>query len=671
MKSLVSISFWVFMYSICFGSSLRSEENKRLYLQTVLPKSESQFAFQASAGLLEGLLSEAKNISILDDNALAALLKQAGLVLSFSGDRNGFLEQIVKSPYKPDYLAYAEYQKNGNVFYFQTYLLEKGSNDSYQIKKTVHFSCEDFQIPFFAKEAGKSLLNEGYVIDKNKAPSYHSILPIAVSIPKLSDDKIQIPYLEGANRTDQELIGSLAGYINQADLLVKMDRFKEGEEIYGRVITVLDELRPETKSRIEQFYSSVSSRRQNVTGILWKERIDKISEDFEKERKNLNRESIEKFLSVYHSNLDEWEKLHPSAKNEKIGSVLKDSIRSLENAFLDILSDGIHRSVGNRDFDIADRKSTERTSYIKNMKKGIFPETEYSDLLVNSEKRSSEIKKIGTVYLTNKINELLNIAEKENTLSLFESEMKNESLSREKKELSASAMQLAKNTIENTKLVDVSLTAKYNELADKLNEDRHSEFSVKNILMAPVRYLGNIAYGISDIFVIRPGYGLEAGAEAFFLGSNVGFTKYMNEEYSRSWRKYSPILNDQEEILKGDFSGGFVVSGLSLNCEIMFFLRFCSTGSASPINGNLREILSKEYIEAFAKSRETQFKIQSWEKYTTMSTTLTLGVGGTASMETHRIVELFGIMMFQNWDFYDTKPKRFYYFQRQRVDKIK
>ena len=69
-------------------------------------------------------------------------------------------------------------------------------------------------------------------------------------------------------------------------------------------------------------------------------------------------------------------------------------------------------------------------------------------------------------------------------------------------------------------------------LAKEINLDSEKQtlISPQNIALAPVRYVGNVIRGITDIFVFKFGYGLGVGAEILvFGGSPLIYTELLVE----------------------------------------------------------------------------------------------------------------------------------------------
>lgn len=649
----------LFFYFILSLISLQvyGDSPKRLYIQGIPSKSEPKIAMQAQAGLLEGLTTETNNLIVLDDDALAALLKQAGLAISFSNDKDGFIEQIAKSPYKPDFLVYSDFQNINSSYFFQVTLLEISELGTYTVRKTTNFSCENFQVLYFTREVGRGLFNPNYIIQKDKAPSLDRIEPFSFSLSSVSDPIFIKPNLE-KNETDRDLLNSLFDYVNEADLLYKKGAYTEAEETYGKIILALESLRSETKQRLSKFIDSVILRRQNTSGLLWKARLDKEKIKFSSPENIYDNKQIDQIIKHYTEIFSEWNQLPISSKNIKVERAIQQSLQSLFMVRINNSNRSIDESIVKRDFDLAHQKALDSLENTQALDSNSV--TDKSALIKKSSQRLSEVQKLGKIYLSRKVEILLDIAEKENTLSLIETKIGNEVKAKTRKDLAIFALQDARNVIIGTSLIDPSFKQLYNILADSVNKDIATEFSLRSIALVPIHYLENIFYGITNIFVFRPGYGLEFGAEIAIFNANLGMTQYLSKEYSTGWENKSPLINRQRNIIKREGSYGYGIIGEGYNCYSYIGFRICG------LDGNLGYNLdTEEYYNA-----KPPKEIKTIDQYTTIELRATPGFGGNLTIETHRLVELFGILAFQDWDLYNSGFKRQKYFQRKKAKKF-
>jgi hypothetical protein len=270
--------------------------------------------------------------------------------------------------------------------------------------------------------------------------------------------------------------------------------------------------------------------------------------------------------------------------------------------------------------------------------------------------------KSGTSYISSRAKGYLQFAESENSRAILESSMQNKASLKERKELAFQFMNQAKTFIEtNPEFLEKGLISRYNSQAEEINTDteRHTFISPINIALAPVRYLGNILRGITDIFVFKFGYGIGVGGEVLVVGGNVVIASKMLVETSTAYgiqteRKKASSLNrlvytnfllskqNDAETGLGWYSGYVLNAG---NC-ISFGGRLCLEDGKNEL---------------------------SYKKYTTANVIVGLGPSVYIGLEFHRIPELFGILFFQDWDLLDQKSitrPRYKYFGLERVDLI-
>ncbi|MCG6150333.1 hypothetical protein LFX15_18695 [Leptospira levettii] len=653
-----NLSLIILFLSISQFFAIHGESPRRLYIQGISTRTDPKIALQAQAGLLEGLTAESKNLIVLDDDALAALLKQAGLALSFNSDKDGFILQISKSPYKPDFLVYADFQFLNSVYFFQITLLEITELGSYRVKKTVNFTCENFQIVYFSREAAKALLNPEHKIDTDKAPRIERIVPITIALSDTQNLTASKPNLESID-SDKELLNSLIEYVNDADFKFQERKYLEAESIYEKVIQSLEILRPETKARIEKFYNSVVLRRRNAIAAIWKIKIDSINQKYSLKERFIDRELVKSLIEEYNLLITEWLKFPNSLKDSKINTALLQSNQSLQDAKIKLCIQNVDEKVVNKEFDLAFNLAQE--CYNESLK--IDENFLINKILLTSfiEKRMKEVQSLGKTYLTKKVDILLNIAEKENSLCLIERKMGHTDLAKRKKEFSISALEEARKTLTNTNLIDPVFINNYNDIVSIINNDQEMEIGLKTIALIPFYYVQNIFYALTNIFVFRPASGLEIGAEIGFIGTDLGFSKSYDTELSSGWNEYSPLTNRQRKHLLTEYSWGFLIVGQNGPCTNFVFYRNCFY----ELQSEDKWILTKNYMNTKIKNEAAPI-----DHYTTIRFNAVVGYGGNLTIETHRFLELFGVLIFQDWDIYNSKFERQKYLRSKRATKL-
>ena len=300
-------------------------------------------------------------------------------------------------------------------------------------------------------------------------------------------------------------------------------------------------------------------------------------------------------------------------------------------------------------------------------------------------------------YIDSQIQPLLNLAKANHGRYILDSKMKSKGTkgtnSKFYKKKSLKLLKKVFRTLKknNPLFLKVSTVLDYNQTAQLINQSVDLNYSVGNLLMTPFRFVGNqvplvgnvfstpfiflgnqvplaknvlstpfiyaanIGKGITDIFVFRFGWGLGAGAEVGIFGGGGLFadlpvelsTAYTPQEVrSRISSLYldpqQPFYSEQE--LDGDldvFGWGFISYGV---CVSGLLMRFCGYGG---------DLSSDNISDSDPLS------------YTNVNVWVGLGPAMMINIETHRLVELVGVLLGQDWNITGNKAdktERFKYF---------
>lgn len=491
------------------------------------------------------------------------------------------------------------------------------------IKSLVSESFYAFQLEYFLEEIAKKLLNPNYIINKKNAPIKFS------SDFKISENNWKefekLPPITANTTRDRKLtilIDTLKAYLVQADMSFSAKHYEKSLQSYKNILNTISETtRNEEKEQLTEFILLVRERIRINQNIILANELNRLDEFF----KQANEENQEEILQEYISLLGRYAKLEYYEKNPTLEQAICERIIS------------IYEKKGENYY-----KSFEFSKSYHAYQKSL----EYVNL-PSLQKRKQQIQsnlntviKSGINYIESIIKSNCDEAEILNTKYEIEYKNLNSNEARNYKYQAISIMEKTAELIEKEKMfLTLDVIQYYDHTARNVNRDS-GEFlvTVQNIVLFPFRYIGNLAKGISDIFVFKFGVGLGGGAELGPVGAG-GVYGYFPMEFSTAYPYERAKLqeNSSDKISLEDknvyFGLGYVYGG---NCFNFIGLRLC----------------------------------EDFKKYTTGNFWIGLGPSMYIGLELHRVPEYFGVIFFQDWNLMGFSTERFHYFSYKKIPKL-
>ncbi|HNI91207.1 MAG TPA: hypothetical protein PKX55_23845, partial [Leptospiraceae bacterium] len=627
---------YVFILFLLIGISISAKENK-IYVKGIETNLSEATVKKIENILLLSIIRNYPEANVFSDDASLSVLKQGKLSQSIGADSE-FLQYLGNSLNFQELIT-SNLQKNASNFQFSIQSIKLGTKENdFSIQNKVYFEFKESEINFIIPEMVKALKDKKYSILKTPISNSNIdlteiILPQANNVllePKQfeSKDSLPITFLEG-----------VSNYIEKADTEYKNKNYLEALNIYLKILETIKTLENSTEKNIKNITQNIQKRANLSAQAAYSELIKTKDQTLPKDFSNTNGDLIFSFFQGYIEDWKKYKDLPNFAKTDLIERNFKSRTMGLMKIYLSRLE-----KAGDEKYNLLQFKEA-----IEEYKKIESVYNPYSDLLDlrNYQKliqsKIKTTKESATSYTSSKVRGYLQFAESENARAVLEKNMQNTEALLDRKNSSLYFLKEARSLIvEYREFVDEQTFKHFESISTSFNLDneRHTFITPQNIALAPVRYIGNIFRGISDIFIFKWGYGIGIGSEFFVFGlSPILYNEYFVEtstaygiqtEYSKGSELSSidSAFQDKEKNIPNmGKSIGFygVYTG---NCPSYFF-RMCRTQ------------LDKENTD--------------YRKYTTLNVSIGFGPSVYFGLELHRIPEFFGVLIFQDWDLLNQK----------------
>ncbi|HRG74583.1 MAG TPA: hypothetical protein PLX69_08495, partial [Leptospiraceae bacterium] len=466
--------------------------------------------------------------NVLSDDASIAILKQGKVSQSIGADTE-FLNYLANSLQFQELIT-SSLQMNNSILQLSLQSIQLSPNNTeLSIKNKVYLEFTEWEISFLIPEMVKALKDKNYTIARNPLNPDSEFKLNELSIPKITGVSLQPMQFASGDGLPASFLEGVTEYTRKADEDYKNKKFLKASDGYLKIMNSIFTLQDATEKKLKPLIGSIQNRvllssTAGYTGLLQAK-----DESIPKSLQPIAKEDI---LIYFQGYLEEWKKyrmLPDYAKSDKIEKAFKQRTEGIMKVYLSRIEFS-----GDEDYQsLQFQKALTKYRSIEPIWKSY---SEYLELASYQEQISSKIAltiKSGTAYVSGRTKGYLQFAESENSRSILEGSMQNKSAQLERKERSIQFMNQAKTMIEAyPEFLEKDIVANYNSLAKEINLDSEKQtlISPQNIALAPVRYVGNVIRGITDIFVFKFGYGLGVGAEILvFGGSPLIYTELLVE----------------------------------------------------------------------------------------------------------------------------------------------
>ena len=627
---------------------------------------------EVNNGIILALINKKPNdYKIIDDTAIVSLIDQTTQKLLFQRDSENAMQKIGNSLGFNILLDGELSERNGKIVLS---LKKMGKlQNRYEVQDQINLDFYRHQTAYYTEQVGKKIFQPSYQIKKNAPDFLKSDIVISeISIEKIKKAKSQsfiIPKMSfSANsKNDIELfVNGLQTYIDDANNLLEQEKYAASLKQFKNIVNILseerksftrsqrkylDKLSENLKKQLRQVTTIYHSKLRYETSLVYQKKIELIDKTL-RTQKTLILSQSTSFAKQYKTLLNRYEKLPRYKQEYKIANALKERINHVGLQAIEQKeqqADQLYISLKfNRAYDKYQIiKKDIKTYLIRDFKKKNRQINQKIEICIQSAKS----------YISSQVEPLLELAKANHQRYVLEAKMKQRGTSgtnrRIYKKKALKLTQKAHSVLSqnNSLFLTGDTVDKYNQTAKLVNQKvgKDLNHSLGNFLLTPFRYMANIGKGVSDIFVFKFGLGLGAGAQATIFGSDLGYAN-LPLEVSTAYTPQKKESRISETISQEVFGSGLLGAGV---CHSYLFIRVASESYA-------RE-LSSENENTICKPISYFTNINVW---------VGLGPAVMINIETHRFVELFGILLGQDWNItgnQSEKTHRFPYFPYKKA----
>ncbi|TGK11878.1 ankyrin repeat domain-containing protein [Leptospira fletcheri] len=317
------------LLSFLFLSGISAGENTlpKIYIHKFKTEQgvPASFEIRLRNGIINSILRNFEGkYNIADDDSIATLLRQAELKQKQNCSDEICMTQIADAV-DADILVSGEISNTSNGF--KVYLRSQNRDPkllTYMIKTNFDFEFREFQVDYYAGEAGRKLVDLHYSMNIS---SLSSVNPDAVDIPSLKIESAQgsninVLDFKTSDGGAQGFIEAAAAALEAAELASKNKNYERSISIYENVLSTMeDRLSEKSKTGIKEYMRGIRSRIANAYLIIYKNRLEVIDSQF-KSGNAIPSVSLRNFLDKYREIQNEY---HSKTKQEY-------RIRDLEKA---------------------------------------------------------------------------------------------------------------------------------------------------------------------------------------------------------------------------------------------------------------------------------------------------------------------------------------------------
>lgn len=402
--------------------------------------------------------------NIADDDSIATLLRQAELKQKQNCSDEICMTQIADA-IDADILVSGEI--SGSPRGFKVYLRSQTRDPkllTYTIKTNFDFEFQEFQIDYYAAEAGRKLIDPKYSMN---IAGISLTNPSNIDFPSLKIDpaqgtEINVLDFKSSDSGAQGFIEAATGALEAADLAAKNKQYDKSISIYETVLlTIEDRLSEKSKSEIKGYLKGIRSRITNSFIFIYKGKLDVIDAQL-KSANGVPSSSLKTFLDKYREILGDYHsKVKEIYRTKDLEKVIEDRVEKLDIAVLSNIEKEGDSQYSNFDFTSA----TLSYRFVRAELSSKRPDTQsYKTLKTRIEKKISASEATGRSYLQSKLGGIFQTLEKDYISEGLEIEEKGK---RQYIERIKEGLRLGLETLTRSEFATDELIRNYNALRNK------------------------------------------------------------------------------------------------------------------------------------------------------------------------------------------------------------
>ncbi|TGL60485.1 hypothetical protein [Leptospira sarikeiensis] len=585
---------------------------------------------------------------VMSDIAMGSLLNQASLQLSGFGTKQGI--ENLKTIADFDVLISGTVARRANKYLLTLKVVKRSTRaEGFEILFTENLEAFPYQFDYYTEEISKKTQNPKYIVNSLNAPQKENLelTFLKIKTATVSSERLEAYVFGGGDSNARMLSDVLKERLLNADQLVAKKEYAEAAEIYLKSIQAVQSISEEYQKSLQDLLSLIRKNLDITYSRLFQEKLSKIDQALNLE-KSISPESLNNYYLSYQNVLDEINSTTEFNQKIKTKEAVEYRIAEVKIASFRYMEKEADNSYQKLDFlrshDIYHQIVKEAQVYLE----PVMNQPNFAKILTRFEQKDITAANSARSYVNHTVNGLLEIAEMENARAVLEKSFDNgdfgDHFEKSVQYLEAAHAQL---TIQE-QFASPEIIEKYNLSTAHINENisNHRDYSLTNVLLLPFRYVGNLFKGVTDIFVFKFGYGIGAGTEVGPLGTSIGIAKvplefgtaYPNDSHSEI-SSVSRELKRRDTLRSANQPLAWGAGILGANtCSNALVLRLCD------------------------EDRRVYSGINFW-----------VGVGPAfhLSIETHRLLEFLGVLVFQDPHIIEDQNERFLYFSFAKGKKFK
>ncbi|WP_061249889.1 hypothetical protein [Leptospira alstonii] len=351
--------------------------------------------------------------TIVDDESLAILYKQVEALQKLDCSDEICIKQIADAIDANEVISGTISSKNGLVYVSLRNQTRDSKTLNYSIKSTFQMEFPEFLLDYYAGESGKKLLDLQYNLDPHQVP--------ASTNGNLSVAFLKIKPVPGTNlnsmefkTSDKILAGILEEIREELDQAAKYGLsgdYAESTEIYDRILSAFnDRLSRESLKKLEPFIREIQTSITNNYSLEYKEKINELDRNLF-ESKQSNPEDLEKRLADYVFLGKEYSAKVPEKHRQlQIQQSIQERKDKVELALFVLKEKEADQAYSQFDFSLSSKLYANLLKELSEKN-----DTSYKSFRETVEKKSETAEKTGRSHLTNRLETLYLLIEKEFT----------------------------------------------------------------------------------------------------------------------------------------------------------------------------------------------------------------------------------------------------------------
>ncbi|PJZ55723.1 cag pathogenicity island protein CagA [Leptospira barantonii] len=351
--------------------------------------------------------------TIVDDESLAILYKKVALLQKLDCSDEICMKQIADAIDANEVISGNISSKNGLVYVSLRNQTRDSKTLNYSIKSTFQMEFPEFLLDYYAGESGKKLLDNRYNLDPNQIPaSTNGNLSVAfLKIKPVPGTNLNSMEFKTSDKILEGVLDEVREELDEAAKQSLSKEFSESTQTYDRILRAFnDRLSEESLKKLEPFVREIQSSITNNYSLEYKEKINEADQNLFVAGQG-NSEDLQKRLVDYISLGEEYSSKVPEKhKQLQIQQSIQERKDKVELALFSLKEKEADQAYSRFDFSLSSKLYANLLKEIAD--KNSVP---YKSMRETIEKKSETAERTGRSHLTNRLETLYLLIEKEFT----------------------------------------------------------------------------------------------------------------------------------------------------------------------------------------------------------------------------------------------------------------